>query len=194
VQRPDFFTPFQLFRVRVNDQTRLAARAQGAHNRREDAMGLFSKSEKKKKAEEPFEPTWPPQDPKWARTPKGRFYNLITFDPAAAGLEGTSGVFVVWHGGVKPHWVYVGCSENLASAIDAVLDDEDILSYHRRGGLFVTWSTIRSGYQAGVVRYLQAVMKPKVENPDIDTNAKPVSVRVPGASGDDDQTAPVVSV
>lgn len=154
-------------------------------------MGLFSRG--KKKTDAPFEPTWPPQDPKWVRTPKGRFHNLITFDPDAAGLSGTSGVFVVWHGGVKPHWVYVGCSENLAAAIDAILDDEDVLSYHRRGGLFVTWSTIKSDYQAGVVRYLQAVMKPKVENPHIDTNAQPVSVRVPGARDDDTQGAPTAA-
>jgi len=151
-------------------------------------MGLFSKSNTSQDAK--FEPTWPPQDPNWARTPKGRFNNLITFDPAQAGLDGLSGVFVVWHGGVKPHWVYVGRSDNLASAIDSILDNEDVLSYHRRGGLFVTWSTINKGYQDGVVRYLNQTMKPNVENTDIDETVKPVAVTVPGAKDHKTEAAP----
>ena len=151
-------------------------------------MGLFSKGTKSTSA--PFDPTWPAQDPNWARTPKGRFHNLITFDPAAAGLSGMSGVFVVWHGGVKPHWVYVDRSDNLAGAIDAILDNEEVLSFHRRGGLFVTWSSINKGYQDGVVRYLHHTMKPKVENSGVNDTVKPVAVKVPGAKDDETEAAP----
>lgn len=124
--------------------------------------------------------TGPPIDPNWERNKKGKFYRLSHLDTAAAGLQGYGGVFVIWHSGVKPQWVYVGASDNLARAIDAAAEDDDIMSYEVNGGLFVTWSPILKLRQNGVLRFLAEAMKPAVENPAVKSiNDGPINVVVP---------------
>lgn len=116
----------------------------------------------------------------WTRGPKGRFYNLIAFNSDVEGLRGVSGVFVIWHGGVKPTWVYVGRTHDLAGSLKQLADDEEITFYNRFGGLFVTWATIKEEFQAGVLKYLAEAMHPLVENPDHPgPEVAPVAVTVP---------------
>lgn len=105
-------------------------------------------------------------DPEWACSATGRFNRLVHMDPEEEGLTGQSGVYVIWHGGVKPQWVYVGFTDDLAAAMHAAGDDEDIMDFEIRGGLFVTWALVRQSFQPGVVRFLTDVLKPKVENPE----------------------------
>jgi len=93
-------------------------------------------------------------DPKWARSRKGNFYRLIYLRPENEGLSGLSGIYVVWHGGLKPEWITVGKSANLARTLDDLLDNEDIEYYEKRGGVFVTWSQIRAEFQDGALKYL----------------------------------------
>jgi hypothetical protein len=104
-------------------------------------------------------------DPQWARSPTGRFHRFIHLDPEERGLSGVTGVFVLWHGGVKPEWVYVAKAKDLAAALHEVAKDEDVMYYEVRGGLFVTWSPILPQYQDGVVRFLAESLKPVIENP-----------------------------
>ncbi len=126
----------------------------------------------------------PPLDPEWVRNARGKFNRLIHLDTNVEGLRGASGVFVIWHSGVKPQWVYVGASENLAAAIDAARDDDDINSYEVNGGLYVTWSPVLRDKQKGVVRFLSEAMQPVVENPAAQ-NIKdgPINVVVPKRQG-----------
>jgi len=138
---------------------------------------MFSRFKKKKPA-----PAYegPPLDPEWVRNARGKFYRLSMLDTVAEGLKGLSGVFVIWHSGVKPQWVYVGHSDDLASAIDAAAEDEDIGSYEINGGLFVTWSPVRKERQPGVVKFLHEAMKPAVQNPAVKSiEDGPVNVIVP---------------
>jgi len=93
-------------------------------------------------------------DPKWARSRKGNFHRLIYLRPETEGLDATSGIYVVWHGGLKPDWITVGKSANLSRDLDSLSDNEDIEYYEKRGGVFVTWSLIRTEFQDGVLRYL----------------------------------------
>ena len=53
-------------------------------------------------------------NPKWIRYPKGTFYQLLQLDTDEASLNGVGGVYLVWHRGIKPAWVYAGDSPNLA--------------------------------------------------------------------------------
>lgn len=103
-------------------------------------------------------------DPQWARTPTGRFHRFIHLDPEEQGLTKVTGVFVIWHGGVKPEWVYVAKAKDLAAAMHEVAKDEDVMYYEIRGGLFVTWSLVLPQHQDGVVRFLTDALKPVVEN------------------------------
>ena len=59
-------------------------------------MGLFgSKKTKNPKITKPI-------DPKWAKSPKGSFNQLLRFDPEDGNIRGVGGVYIAWHGGVKP--------------------------------------------------------------------------------------------
>lgn len=122
----------------------------------------------------------PALDPEWARNRHGKFHRLMMLDTEAEQLNGQTGVFVIWHSGVKPQWVYVGASDNLGHAIDRAAEDDDIASYEVNGGLFVTWSPILKERQGGVLKYLEKAMEPVVENPEIKKiKDGPINVKVP---------------
>ncbi len=126
-------------------------------------------------------PNAKPSDPKWARNKRGKFHRLGMFEPHDEGLDGVSGVFVVWHSGVRPRWVYIDRSRDLAGAIEGVQDSDEVMDYDKRGGLFVTWAVIRDEYQPGVLRFLTEKMDPEVDNPEAARiTADPVPVTVPG--------------
>ncbi|CAA6605700.1 conserved hypothetical protein [Rhodospirillaceae bacterium LM-1] len=123
-------------------------------------------------------------DPAWAKSPKGHFHRLISLEPDQVGLPGQGGVYVVWHKGVRPEWVYVASDDDLGQALMRALDDEEIFSYEPRGGLWCTWSFIRPEYRDGAVLYLRRLLKTVVEprpGDEIDEEkVKPVAVLPPG--------------
>lgn len=124
-----------------------------------------------------------PTDPKWGRDAKGRFPKLLMMDPEELGLSGRSGVLVLWHKGMKPAWVYVGKSNDLAQAFHDLGNNDEIAHQDIHGGLFASWSFVRDEHQDGVVRYLINVMDPKIDNPNPPSDkAHPIPVRVPGGS------------
>ena len=141
-------------------------------------MAIFG-SFTKKPSQQP--PAGPPEDPKWSRTANGLFRRFANLDPEAEGLGGKSGVFVVWHGGLKPRWVYVAASADLAGALHDAVEEEDVMAYAVHGGLFVTWAFIKAEFQGGVVKYLNEAMDPLVENPAAAVAAdRPIAVIFPG--------------
>lgn len=128
--------------------------------------------------------TGPPIEVEWVRNSRGKFHRLLHLDTASEGLRGLSAVYVIWHSGVKPGWVYVDRSSNLASALDAAQENEDINEYEINGGLYVTWFPIVEKHQNGVVRFLNETMKPKVKNPHVGSiKDGAISVVVPKRKG-----------
>lgn len=148
------------------------------------ALGIFGKSKKKKKA-----PTGPPQDVAWVKSAKGKFFKFLNLEPEEMELENGSAVYVLWHQGVRPQWVYVGHTDDLGRTLQQLRRDDEIVDYDNRGGLFVTWSMIKPEFQPGVVRYLHQVMRPVVVNPDLleqgegeeEEEIEPIPVLLPGA-------------
>ena len=123
-----------------------------------------------------------PVDPNWERNDQGKFFRLLKLDPDSRGLQGKTGVYVIWHGGVRPGWVFIGTSRNLARDIQWCKDNDDITYFERFGGLFVSWCFIRKEFQAGAARYLTQVAKPQVENSLAPTAAvEAIPVLLPGA-------------
>jgi len=108
-------------------------------------LGLFGKSKKKKA------PSGPPQDVAWVKSAKNRYFKFLNLEPDEMGLENISAVYVLWHQGVRPQWVYVGWADNLEHAFVNLQRDDEILDYDRHGGLYVTWSMIKPEFQPGVV-------------------------------------------
>jgi hypothetical protein len=137
---------------------------------------MFGKFRKRSKA------LGPAQDPKWSRSASGHFRRFVNLDPEdEEELVGKSGVFVIWHGGLRPRWVYVGASSNMANDLDRLADDDEIMDYEVNGGLFVTWACIRAEFQDGVVKFLNEAMDPLVENANAFTiDDDPVAVVFPG--------------
>ncbi len=107
-----------------------------------------------------------PFDPKWKHGEGGRFPKFLDLDPEAAGLSKKAGVFAIWHTGVKPEWVFVGASADLAARFFELGDDKDILEYRNRGNLYCSWCFILPDFQQGAVLYLTQALKPVVANPD----------------------------
>ena len=96
----------------------------------------------------------------------GRFHRFIVFDAEKAGLSGIGGIYAIWHGGVRPEWVYIGKSDDLAATFRELAGNEDIRAYNVRGGNFISWALIREDYRDGVLRFLNDSMKPLVPSPD----------------------------
>ena len=119
-----------------------------------------------------------PMDPQWAKPgPKG-YFSYIHLDPEEHGLDGTSGVFVIWHGGVRPEWLYVGSSANLSSTLHELGKNSSLMEYESSGNLFVTWALIKKEFQDGVVRYLSDSLKPIISG-DGPKKADPIPVITP---------------
>lgn len=141
-------------------------------------LGFF----KKKKPASGY--TGPPIEVDWARNRREKFHRLTHLDTTVEGLRGQSGIYVIWHSGVKPGWVFVGKSNNLASALDEAQENEDIGEYEVNGGLYVTWTSVVDEHQNGVLRFLYDSMKPKVDNPQAAAiKDGPISVTVPKRRG-----------
>jgi len=140
-------------------------------------MGLFSSADDKNE-------TAAPVDPAWARSAKGHFNRLIYLEPDEIGLSGQGGVYVIWHKGVRPQWLYAGSTDDLGRTLAQALDNEDIYSYEPRGGLWCTWSFIRPEFRDGAVLYLRRLLKtviPPHPGDEIDENkVQPVPVIPPG--------------
>lgn len=100
-----------------------------------------------------------PVDPSWRKNERGRFFRLFTLDAESLGLKDQGGVYVIWHKGIRPQWVYVGAADDLAQALEAAAKDDEISTYEVHGGLHCTWSPIRPEFRAGVVRYLREILK-----------------------------------
>lgn len=102
-------------------------------------------------------------DPEWRKGSRGGFNRLFDVDLDYFALEGQGGVYVLWHKGVQPAWIYVGHSDSLLSALDTAKDNEDFRQYDVRGGLYYTWSPILPEFRLGVVMYLRDHLEPLFE-------------------------------
>ena len=121
-----------------------------------------------------------PMDPNWATSASGRFHRLVRLDPEAEGLSRVGGVYAIWHSGVRPEWVFVGHTEDLAGTFHHVAGNDDIMGFDVNGGLYVSWCLIREEYRDGVVRHLHDTLKPLVDNVAVaGTDVPPVPVIAP---------------
>ena len=105
-------------------------------------------------------------DPHWAKTRQGHYNRLIFVDPERLGLAGPPGIYIIWHAGVRPEWVYAAKCKDLAVDLDSIQDNDDVMFYDRQGGLFVTWALVREEHHDGGLSYLFDNMNPLVENPN----------------------------
>jgi len=144
-------------------------------------MALFGK--KNKSGEGAY--VGPPIDPQWATASGGGYFRLVGLDPEAMGLSGASGIFIVWHGGARPGWVYAAKSQDMEKALFELSENKDVMYFNSRGRLFVSWALIRPEYQDGVLRHLADTLDLQVENPSMPGDkVAPIPVFPPGTKPD----------
>lgn len=121
-----------------------------------------------------------PVDPGWVTSPEGAFFSFLSLDPEEMGLSGVAGVYLIWHGGVRPEWVYAGHSIDMAADFHSIGKNSEITYYEKNGGLYVAWAPVMEAYRPGVVKYLELNFKTRVSNPGAYTeNTQPVPVFAP---------------
>ncbi len=140
-------------------------------------MGLFSLFGGN--ADEDFSAVRKPFDPEWQASARG-YYRMLTVGSEGPDLKNIGGVYVVWHRGEQPAWVYVGQSASLADTFEELLKNDQVMQFHKRGGLYVTWSQILDQYRDGVTRYLVETLQPVSGNDSYRKNANSIPVMIPG--------------
>ncbi len=126
-------------------------------------MGLFSFGKSDDANNPP--PISKPVDPVWAHTSEGGFFSFLDIDPEELGLSGVGGVYMIWHAGIHPEWVFAGHSNDLAAALHGAGGNRDITDYEKNGGLFVTWAPVSEPYRPGVVKYIEHTFRTLIANP-----------------------------
>ena len=98
----------------------------------------------------------------WVKCGGGDWCGLNTVDLDSGYFQTEpEGVYIVWHGGQKPHTVYVGQGK-IKARIQDHRSNAEIQSY-RSLGLSVTWAVIVSPtVRDGVEKYLADLLAPKV--------------------------------
>lgn len=97
--------------------------------------------------------------------PRSQAYPRLTeLDPAAEGLGESGGVFAIWHLGVRPQWLKVGVSKNLADTFAALTEHNDVLAYDRNRGVFAAWAFSSSELWAGQAKFLMHRLEPALQH------------------------------
>lgn len=116
----------------------------------------------KGKAPQPSAPPGPPVDVSWQRDERGHFHRLLRLHPIEAGLSGIGGVYVLWSHGISPKWIYTGATDDLGEAIGQARDTQQVLLFEGHGGVYVTWSPVKTEYRDGVAAYLRTSLTPEI--------------------------------
>lgn len=119
------------------------------------------------------------QDVKWVRGPRGDFYRLLMLDDIdSLKVDGLGGVYVVWHGGIRPAWITVGETEDMAATLRRLKKDHEIRQFEVNGGVYVTWSPIVADCRDGVIHYIAKKTQPVI-TARYDDDELPIPVLLP---------------
>lgn len=89
-------------------------------------------------------------------------YPLLSnmMDEDLQNLSEKNGVFVMWHRGVRPQWIFAGFSPDLAVALIDTRADEDIQKYMLNEGVYAAWAFLPEAECHGVVKHLRTHLQP----------------------------------
>lgn len=83
-------------------------------------------------------------------------------------IKDTGGLFALWHRGVRPQWIYVGHTADLAATIALAQTDPDIALYDLNEGVYVTWAPCPPETRASAVLYLRQVLGAAIDQSPLD--------------------------
>ncbi len=107
------------------------------------------------RTESKVETFWHPGDQIYPR--------LVEMDFAGHGLVGKGGIFALWHLGVRPQWLKVGGSRNLAETLSAFSQHDDVLTYDRNRGVFAAWAFSQPEKWEGQIKFLAEQLNPSLQ-------------------------------
>jgi hypothetical protein len=94
------------------------------------------------------------------RPADGRYPRLMGFDANTAGLAKQSGLYAVWHLGVRPQWLRVGVAPDLAMSFAALAQEAWVVTHEKNAGIFLAWALVPEAQGAGFARFLVETLKP----------------------------------
>jgi len=106
-------------------------------------------------------------------------------DIAAPPLGGRSGLYVLWHLGVRPQWVRVGFTMDLGGAVSVLANTPEVTGYAAHDGPFLAWRECTPTEAAGWLRFLTLRLEPILQTPalacdvPLDPGAPPVACSLP---------------
>jgi hypothetical protein len=129
----------------------------------------------------------------------GREKTLVEWQPAGrnfprlAGVQvqelaGRSGLYLLWHLGVRPRWVRAGFTLDLGAAVTFLAKTSDVLAFEPHEGPYFSWSLCLPGEAAGFVNFLAARLNPVLQHQRLacdmilDTSAPAISCALPAGT------------
>ncbi len=107
----------------------------------------------------------------WAKTEEDKYYNLLALKPKELNLDGFGGVYIVWYIGLTTTVIYTGITDDFVATFELVRENTEILAFHEKGNLGITWAPIQEKYRNRIASYLRLIMPPLlVSVPEIDNN------------------------
>ncbi len=97
------------------------------------------------------EPVWQPAD--------GPYPLLRGFTPPQ-DLAGQTGVYAVWHRGVRPQWLRVGWAADLGVCLKQLTRADWLMRHEDNGGVYVAWMSATGEQAGGMARFLTEKLKP----------------------------------
>lgn len=85
---------------------------------------------------------------------------LSEIDFVVAGLTGASGLYAIWHLGVRPQWLKLAATQDLGRAMIAARADPVIGGFQSNGGLYVAWLKEPPGIAVSHEVFLTSELRP----------------------------------
>lgn len=94
---------------------------------------------------------------------EGAYPSLFDLGPHAAALKAKSGVFALWHLGVRPQWLRVGAAGDLGACLQGAAEALKASPFRGNGGLYAAWVFMPTARCPGIVMHLRTRLKPVLQ-------------------------------
>lgn len=112
-----------------------------------------------------------------------RYPRLLSLDSQT--LAGRSGLYVLWHLGVRPQWLKVGFAKDLGAAAAHLSKTPEIAAFIPHDGPFLSWAFCAPEAAPGLVNFLTSRLNPVLQglvlvcDVSVDPVAAPVTCPLP---------------
>lgn len=95
---------------------------------------------------------------------EGAYPPLFDLGAHAGALKAKSGVYALWHLGVRPQWLRVGAAGDLAACLMAAAEALKESPFRGNAGIYAAWVFLAPARCPGIVTHLRARLKPALQD------------------------------